>query len=134
MRRIVQLMATKSSNVDERDMSDRIPSLGVGCQPQYLRRVPAGLLLSVLVGCSAQPPVVAEPPEDMSRAPLEDPWFMDERAMMRNPTVRVTSDSHDGEGFQGPLEGAPSRSFADDFVDVIAFPFRGIGWLLRALF
>lgn len=134
LQRIVDHMATNSFHVDERGVLGRIRSMGSGRWCQYLGRVPTGLLLSALVGCSSQPPVVAEPPGDMSRAPLEDPWLADERAMMRNPSERVMSDSHDGEVFQGPLEGAPPRTFADHFADIIAFPFRGIGWLIRALF
>jgi hypothetical protein len=79
--------------------------------------------------------VVAKPPESPEEAVLEEPWIADERAMMRNPSADLSgADSHSGEAFNGPLEDAPRRGVTDVIVDVIAFPFRGIGWLFQALF
>ena len=92
-------------------------------------------LLVALVACSSQPAVVSKPPEDMGEARLDEPWLMDERAMMRNQGAHVSGlDSHNDEDFQGPLEDAPQSTLLEDVADIIAFPFRGIGWLLQVVF
>lgn len=127
-------MVAKSPHACRCKISGRIRSAKGAGMVGLLRRVSTWCLVCILIGCSRQPPLVTEPPEDMSRARLADPWLIDERAMMRNPSTIDSSDIHRNEGFQGALEGAPPRTAMDTFVDIIAFPFRGIGWLLRTIF
>ena len=103
----------------------------------YLVRLPQIsriILFVTLVACGTQVPVVANPPNDLSEATIDEPWLQDERAMMRNPYADLSgADPHSEEDFNGPLEETQQRSFVDVCVDVLAFPFRGVGWLIQAL-
>jgi hypothetical protein len=54
--------------------------------------------------------------------------------MMKDSAADLSgADPHSGQEFNGPLEEAPQRGAVDVLVDVLAFPFRGIGWLFQSL-
>jgi hypothetical protein len=59
--------------------------------------------------------------------------------MMRPYSDRVSSDPHSGQPFQGPgfleadaAEG--STGVIGTIADIVAFPFRAVGWLLQSIF
>lgn len=54
--------------------------------------------------------------------------------MKREPTVHVSSDPHAGESFNGNLQEPDERGPWGALVDVIAFPFRALGWLVQSVF
>jgi hypothetical protein len=100
-------------------------------------RVLSALAL-IVCGCSAQPPIVADPPQHEHAPPQEVPW---EEAYSRarvSPGVFEYSgaDPHQDQPFSGELELAEESresSFMSSVADVIAFPFRGLGWLIQSL-
>lgn len=101
----------------------------------------AGLLQFMLitlmtVGCASQPTIVSDPPEH-PRLPNEPvPWEEQYARAMMKPGVLpdVKPDPHENQKFNGRLEEQDSRGGLGVFADVIAFPFRAIGWLLESLF
>jgi len=108
--------------------------------PYRPRRVVSVCAVSMLVvmtsACSPRFPIVAEPPQQ-PRLPSEElPWEEEYgRAMMkREPTVHVSSDPHAGESFNGNLQEPDERGPWGALVDVIAFPFRALGWLVQSVF
>lgn len=101
----------------------------------WLQHLSRYFLLVALVACGTHAPVVANPPENLSEANLDEPWITDERAMMRDPSADLSGvDPHSDEEFNGPFDNPPQRGVMDMFADVLAFPFRGIGWLFQTLF
>lgn len=61
------------------------------------------------------------------------------RAMMRPYSDRASSDPHSGQSFQGAeileadsAEG--SKGVIGTMADIVAFPFRAVGWLLQSIF
>ena len=100
----------------------------------WLPQLSRNLLFVSLVACGTHTPVVANPPENLSEVSLNEPWLTDERAMMKDSAADLSgADPHSGQEFNGPLEEAPQRGAVDVLVDVLAFPFRGIGWLFQSL-
>lgn len=115
------------------------------------------LAIGVFLGCTSSPPLVSHPPTDgVSRsqegssmgAHTPEERFQGEvssseeeygRAMMRPYSDRVSSDPHSGQPFQGPeileadaAEG--SKGVIGAIADIVAFPFRAVGWLLQSIF
>jgi hypothetical protein len=111
----------------------------------------------LLVGCASQPPLISYPPSNGldGNSPGEVSRSEEEygRAMMRPFSESVSSDPHAGQVFHGEglsfdsdteamgADGAVSRSERDEprgffgvVVDVIAFPFRAVGWLVQSVF
>jgi hypothetical protein len=58
------------------------------------------------------------------------------RAMMRPQAEDLPSarDIHRDQKFTGPLEDGSEEGFFDVVADVLAAPFRAVGWLLQAVF
>lgn len=89
----------------------------------------------LVAACTAQPPIVADPPEHV-RAPSEPiPWEEQyERAMMKPGAFSQPRDPHHDQKFNGQLEITEERGVLGVVTDVIAFPFRAVGWLFQAMF
>jgi hypothetical protein len=107
-------------------------------QPKALTYVLTGLLLGVATGCTSRPAIVSDPPQHV-RGPTEQiPWEEEySRAMIRPEEVGqpAASDVHQDQKFAGPLEQEEQESGPLGVVaDVIAFPFRAIGWLFQSIF
>lgn len=111
----------------------------------------------LLVGCASQPPLISYPPSDGLDGSGQGEVSRSEeeygRAMMRPFSETVSSDPHAGQVFHGEGlsfdsdaevtggEGAVNPSERDEptgffgvVVDVIAFPFRAVGWLVQTIF
>lgn len=109
------------------------------------------------VGCASQPPLISYPPsngvDNGSQGEVSRSEEEYGRAMMRPFSETVSSDPHAGQVFQGQgleLDGdegttgtqaALSTNERDEsnglfgvVVDVIAFPFRAVGWLVQSIF
>lgn len=93
-------------------------------------------ILVVICACAEQPRIVADPPEH-PRLPTEQvPWEEQyERAMMK-PGVPpdVPRDVHQDQPFEGTLSQQQDRGTWGVVADVIAFPFRALGWLVASVF
>lgn len=90
-----------------------------------------------LVACTSQPAIVADPPQHIHRAPEEIPW--EEEYARTRPRPEVFEEEIAGEEkqeFNGGLEHASKEEsgFLGVVADVIAFPFRGVGWVLQQIF
>jgi hypothetical protein len=95
----------------------------------------------VLVGtcfaaCASRPDIVADPPQHTHKLPEAVPWEEDYARMRPNPEIFEAGESSGGAQFNGDLEGRPEdrSGTLQVLADVIAFPFRGVGWLLRQVF
>lgn len=112
------------------------------------------------IGCSAAPPLVSYPPDERSPAQVESQsetaetelLFRKEaagevsrseqdygRAMMKPYRDTVSEDPHFGQPFGGreALETEhpdESRGMIGVMADIIAFPFRAVGWLIQSIF
>jgi hypothetical protein len=100
--------------------------------------ITACVFLSLVSGCTSRPPLVSDPPQH-ERGPSEQiPWEEQySRAMIRPESAQgqAVSDVHQDQKFHGPLEQTEQDSGALGVVaDVIAFPFRAIGWLFQSIF
>ena len=98
----------------------------------------ASMFLTIVSGCTSQPPIVSDPPQH-ERAPSEQiPWEEQySRAMMRPEAAEGQSipDIHKDQKFNGELQDEDKGSGAFGVVaDVISFPFRAIGWLFQSVF
>jgi hypothetical protein len=98
----------------------------------------ASILSQGVIGCSSRPVIVADPPQHVHNAPEVIPW--EEEYSRSRPKPEVfgdSSDAHSGENFQGDLEkegGSDQSGPLTVLADVIAFPFRGIGWVINQIF
>jgi hypothetical protein len=92
--------------------------------------------LVVLAACTAQPPIVADPPEHERLSAEPVPWEEEYgRAMMKSEAVpKAAPDPHAEQRFNGQLADAEDRGAFDVVADVLAFPFRAIGWLFQSIF
>ena len=93
-------------------------------------------ILLILSACAEQPRIVADPPEH-ARLPTEQvPWEEQyERAMMKPGGLPdVPRDVHQDQRFDGTLEQQPDRGTWGVVADVVAFPFRALGWLVSSMF
>jgi hypothetical protein len=90
------------------------------------------------VGCASRPAIVSDPPQHVRQPTEQIPWEEQySRAMVRPEAVEnsaTVSDIHDEQKFSGSLEGKEESGPLDVVVDVIAFPFRAIGWLFQSIF
>jgi len=104
--------------------------------PDILRVVFLAAMTGVVAGCTSQPPIVADPPEHTHTPPEIVPW--EEQYARTRPKPEVfeeTTSAHDQQVFNGHLEHQQEEEgVLDAVVDVIAFPFRGLGWVLQQLF
>ena len=102
-----------------------------------------GVLSFVLLisACVSQPPIVADPPKSLDDAPQE--LLLEEeygRAMMRPQAegLPASADIHRDQKFTGPMDTSANdgsdEGFFDVVADVLAAPFRAVGWLLQAVF
>jgi len=93
-------------------------------------------MTGAVTACTSQPPIVADPPEHMHTAPEIVPW--EEQYARTRPKPEVfeeTTNAHDQQPFNGSLEHQrEEEGVLDAVVNVIAFPFRGVGWLLQQVF
>ena len=90
-----------------------------------------------VAACTSQPAIVADPPQHIHRAPEEIPW--EEEYARTRPRPEVFEEEIAGEEkqeFNGGLEHASKEDsgFFGVVTDVIAFPFRGVGWVLQQIF
>jgi hypothetical protein len=112
------------------------------------------------IGCSATPPLVSYPPDERLPAQVENQSGTAEtdllfrkkaagevspseedygRAMMKPYRDTVSEDPHFGQPFGGreALEtehSEESRGMIGVMADMIAFPFRAVGWLIQSIF
>lgn len=86
-----------------------------------------------LAGCATRPEIVADPPQHIHQTPEVVPWEEEyARARPKSEVFQESSDMHGGEPFNGELENEDnSGGTAKIIADIIAFPFRGIGWLFE---
>ena len=99
-------------------------------------RTMMSLLLLLATACAPVSPIVTEPPHQ-PRQPTQNDLIVqsEERAMIRPETLETfSSDPHHDEDFQGPVEDARGEDFWEVVADVVAFPFRAVGWLVSAIF
>lgn len=96
------------------------------------------VLLHGALGCSSRPVIVADPPRHSHVAPEIVPWEEEYARSRPKPEVfEDTSDPHSGEKFQGNLEKDNANDQSGPLTvlaDIIAFPFRGIGWVIGEIF
>lgn len=98
----------------------------------------ASILSQGVIGCSSRPVIVADPPQHVHKAPEAIPW--EEEYSRSRPKPEVfgdSSDAHSGENFQGDVENDRTSEQSGPLTvlaDIIAFPFRGIGWVLGEIF
>jgi len=87
--------------------------------------------------CASQPPIVADPPQHNYVPPEPVPW--EEQYARSRPNPEVFDEdvsSKDQQQFDGNLEHQPESEGGalQAVADVIAFPFRGVAWLLEQIF
>ena len=100
------------------------------------RAVLAGVMVVGGVACAPRPPIISEPPI-APRLPMEAaPWEEQYGRAMAKPEAMLppSTDTHEGEKFNGALDDHEERSFVSVVADVIAFPFRAFGWLVQTIF
>ena len=105
--------------------------------PKKLSFVCALCVSVVGAACTSQPAIVADPPQHTHKPPEEIPWE-EEYARMR-PKPEVFEENAVGEEtqeFNGGLEHSSDEEsgIIQVVADVIAFPFRGVGWVLQQIF
>lgn len=105
-----------------------------------MERVPmvvsAACLAGLVFGCASQPVIVADPPSH-ERAPAEPvPWEEQYARAMIKPEAfsEAGDDPHEHQRFQGELAEPEERGALGVVADVLAFPFRAVGWLLQTMF
>ena len=106
---------------------------------QYLAAIVIG---ASVIGCTSQPAIVADPPQHSHTPPEQVPWEEEYARTRPKPEVFEAEAlegqvaAGDKQEFNGKLEHSTrDKSGAWQVVsDVIAFPFRGIGWLVQQLF
>jgi hypothetical protein len=89
------------------------------------------------VACTSQPAIVADPPQHTHSLPEEVPWEEEYTRTRPNPEVFEEEVAKvEKQEFNGNLEQEPEKesSVLQVVTDVIAFPFRGVGWILQQLF
>jgi hypothetical protein len=116
-----------------------ITRLSCSC-PWMYRAVQSCVFVSVLcvTACASQPPLIADPPQHAHTPPEIVPWEEEYSRSRPKPEVfnEVPSDK-DAQAFHGDdVEPAEKESGGalQVIADVIAFPFRGVGWLLQQVF
>lgn len=96
-----------------------------------------GVLCLVAASCASQPPLVADPPQHTHTPPELVPWEEEyARSRLRPEVFEEALSAKDEEQTNGELE-QPSKESTGTLqvlVDVLAFPFRGVGWLLQQVF
>ena len=95
-----------------------------------------GVAFCSLIACSSQPRIVSDPPAH-PRLPSETvPWEEQYgRAMMKPGVIPdAPTDLHHEQKFTGDIEEHDDRGTWGVVADVLAFPFRGLGWLLSSMF
>lgn len=102
-------------------------------------KITCGLKLCLLVlfsACAAQPPIVADPPEHIRQPSEPVPWEEQYgRAMMRSEALpEAPPDPHQEQRFNGQMKHEDDPSMLDAVADVLAFPFRAVGWLFQSVF
>ena len=89
-------------------------------------------------GCASRPVIVSDPPQHAHVAPESVPWEEEYARSRPKPEVfEDNSDPHSGESFQGELERDSASEQSGPLTiltDIIAFPFRGIGWVIGQIF
>jgi hypothetical protein len=119
-----------------------------------------GIAVFGSIGCSAAPPLVSYPPDERLPAQVESQSGTTEtellfreksagevspseekygRAMMKPYRDTVSEDPHFGQPFGGraALETEhpdESKGMIGVMADIIAFPFRAVGWLIQSIF
>ena len=93
-------------------------------------------LLVLFSACATQPPIVADPPEHKRQPSEPVPWEEQYgRAMMKSESIpEAPPDPHQEQRFNGQLTHEDERGTLSAVVDVLAFPFRAIGWLFQSMF
>lgn len=101
-----------------------------------LRVVFLAAMAGVVAACTSQPPIVADPPEHTHAPPEVVPW--EEQYARTRPKPEVfeeTKNAQDQQALNGSLEHQQEEEgVLDALVDVLAFPFRGVGWILQQIF
>jgi hypothetical protein len=99
----------------------------------------ASMCLLGITACATQPPIIADPPQHTHTPPEIVPWEEQyERARPKPEAFEESVSERDSQPFSGDLEQTAKDKEGDGpfqvVVDVIAFPFRGVGWLLQEVF
>jgi len=104
--------------------------------PHIFRGFCLAAVTGVVAGCTSQPPIVADPPEHTHTAPEVVPWEEQYARTRPKPEVfEADVSNQDQQAFNSNLEHAPEEEgMLDVVVDVIALPFRGVGWILQQVF
>lgn len=105
-----------------------------GCRKGVL-----GVTVALLIGaCTSRPAIVADPPESEQKVPealrLEEEY---ERAMMKSQmeALPAAEDSdHDENVTRRRLGQSEEGGILEVVADVMAAPFRAVGWLFQAIF
>lgn len=101
-----------------------------------LRVVFLAAVTGVVAACTSQPPIVADPPEHTHAPPEVVPW--EEQYARTRPRPEVFEEKTSApvqQAFNGSLEHQrEEEGVLDALVDVLAFPFRGAGWILQQIF
>ena len=98
------------------------------------------LLLAITTTASCRAPTAPLMPDTSEPSPFpEDSVFGDKaspRGMLRLESRRQQppEDVHQGEPFQGQLEGREGVGVWQGIADVVGFPFRAVGWLVQSIF
>jgi hypothetical protein len=89
------------------------------------------LCMLSLAACATRPEIVADPPQHVHQAPEAVPWEEEyARARPKPDVFDESADIHSGEPFNGEIEREDEKGGTlETIADIIAFPFRGIGWL-----
>lgn len=92
---------------------------------------------ALCAACASQPAIVADPPRHVHTPPEDVPW--EEEYSRTRPQPEVFEEeglTNEWQGFNGNLDQPPQDDggVLQVVADVIAFPFRGIGWLLEQVF
>lgn len=82
-------------------------------------------------GCASNLPLVADPPQHEHYPPEDVPWE-EEYSRMR-PRQEIF-EGEDVGTLNGAGEGEDNRGFEGVLADILGFPFRGVGWVLRGVF
>ncbi len=102
----------------------------------------SGIICLLTAACASQPisqtAIVADPPQHSHTPPEIVPWEEQYARLRPKPEVFEESlSTEDSRPFDGDLEQTESKDSAGSLqvlVDIVAFPFRGVGWLLQQVF
>lgn len=101
-----------------------------------------GFVSVAVLACTSQPPIIADPPQSVAVPPEPIPWEQEYARMRPKPEVFDDDEIGDvatasaGQEFNGTLEHESEEEGGalQIVADVLAFPFRGVGWLIQQIF